>query len=186
MLAHYKNSKVSMNDFEPVYLNLFEAILTPPASITSALGNPATILLEQVKKISGLEIDKNPGVVEQHYKTQKRRFAGAKPETSTLDIVVDFEVNVSDANSMYVYDILRRWSNLIFDPQTATGTLKSKYRGSGVFVMHNREGDIFKKVEIAKMWPMTPITALELDYQSTEIYTISMTFAAELVNDTWN
>lgn len=186
MLNHYKNSKVSMNDYEPIYLNLFEAILTPPASITSALGNPASILLEQVKKVGGLEVDKNPGVVEQHFKTQKRRFAGAKPETSTLDIVVDFEVNLSDANSMYVYDILRKWSNLVFDPQTATGSLKSKYRGSGVFVLHNREGDIFRKIEIAKMWPMTAIPAIELDYMSTEVYVVSMTFAAELVNDMYS
>jgi len=186
MLAHYKNSKVSMNDFEPIYLNLFEVILTPPASITSALGNPATVLLEQVKKVSGLEVDKNPGVVEQHFKTQKRRFAGAKPETSTIDIVIDFEVNISDANSMYVYDILRRWSNLVWDPQTATGSIKSKYRGSGVFVMHNRDGDIFKKVEVAKVWPMSAIPAIDLDYASTEIYVMSLTFAGELINDVWN
>lgn len=183
-LPHYKNSKAAMNNLEPVYLNLFEVTLTPPTGIDPGVGsNGQNLLLEQVKKISGLELDKNPGTVEQFYKYAKRRYAGAKPETTTLDFTVDFEVNLSDVNSMYTFKTLRQWSDLIYNPLTGGTGLKKDYIGSGVVTMFNRTGNIHRRVRFPVIWPISPITPMELDYQSTDIFIISVTFAADYWED---
>lgn len=183
-LSHYKNSKAGMNNFEPVYLNLFEVTLIPPAGIDPGTGqNGQNLMLEHVKKVSGLDLDKNPGVVEQHYKFAKRRYAGAKPETTTMDVVIDFEVNLNDVNSMYIHKTLRQWSDLIYNPLTGGMGLKRDYVGSGLIVIFNRAGDIFRRVRIPVMWPITNIPPMELDYQSTEVYSISLTFAADYWED---
>ena len=58
-LPHYTSSKASVNKFEPVFLNQFEVIITPPAAVVPPQGNPGNgnILLEQVKSVSGLQVD---------------------------------------------------------------------------------------------------------------------------------
>jgi len=183
-LSHYKNSRASMNNEEPIYLNLFEVTLLPPAGINAGVGqNGQNLMLEQVKKVSGLELDKNPGVIEQHYKFAKRRYAGAKPETTTMDVIIDFEVNLNDTNSMYIFKTLRQWSDLVYNPLTGGMALKRNYVGSGLITMFNREGDIFRRVRMPVIWPMTAINPMELDYLSTEPFAISLTFACDYWED---
>jgi hypothetical protein len=175
-----------MNNFEPVFLNSFEVTLTPPTGIAAGVGNNGqNLLLEQVKKISGLEVDKNPGTVEQYYKFAKRRYAGARPETTTIDIGIDFEVNLNNANSAFTFKTLRQWSDLIYDPNTGALGLKASYVGSGLITMFNKAGDIFRQVRLPVIWPITPINPLELDYQSTDVWILSLTFAADYWQDTW-
>lgn len=183
-LSHYKNSKSSMNNFEPVYLNQWECLLTPPAGIDPGTGNNGqSLLLEQVKKVSGLEFDKNPGTVEQYYKFAKRRYAGARPETTTVDFTVDFEVNLNDANSAFVFKTLRQWSDLCYNPNTGAMGLKKDYVGSALITEFNKAGDIFRKVRMPAVFPISAINPLELDYQSTEVWVISVTFAADYWTD---
>ena len=177
-LSHYKNSKAGMEKHEPIYLNMFEVILTPPAGVGGG-----DLLLDQVKKLSGLELDKNPGTVEQFYKFAKRRYAGALPESTTMDIVIDFEVNLNEANSMYTFKTLRQWSDLVYNPLTGAMGLKVDYTGSMLVSIHNKAGEIFRKVRLPVTWPITPIPAMELDNQSTELYVVSVTFAADYWED---
>jgi len=184
--SHYKNSKSAMSNYEPIFLNQFEVTLTPPAGISAGVGNNGqNLLLEQVKKVSGLEVDKNPGTVEQYYKFAKRRYAGSKPETTTIDVTIDFEVNLNDANSAFVFKTLRQWSDLIYNPNTGAMGLKKNYVGSGLITEFNKNGDIFRMVRLPVMWPITAITPLDLDYQSTDLWVISITFAADYWEDTF-
>jgi len=184
--SHFKNSKASTKKYEPIYLNTFEVLLTPPAGISPGVGNGGgNLMLEHVKKVTGLDFDKNPGVVEQNYKFSKRRYAGAKPETTTVDITIDFEINLNENNSMYIFDTLRKWSNIVYDPMTGAMGLKSEYSGSALISIPNKKGDIFRKIRIPNFWPMSAINAMELDYQSTELYSISLTFAGENYEDVW-
>lgn len=183
-LPHYKNSKAGMNNFEPVYLNLFEVTIVPPTGIDPGTGqNGQNLLLEHVTSVSGLELDKNPGTVEQHYKFAKRRYAGSKPDTTTMDVTIDFEVNLDDANSMYTFKVLRQWSDLIYNPLTGSMSLKRDYVGSGLITMFNRAGDIFRRVRIPVWFPISEIPPMDLDYQSTEVYKISLTFAVDYWED---
>ena len=107
-LPHFSNSQASINKYEPVYLNQFEAMITCPNGVGG--GN---LLVEHVTKLSGLSVDKNPGVATQKYKFAKRNYAGAKPSETTMNISISFTVNLNDANSMYIFKTLRQWSDLI-------------------------------------------------------------------------
>lgn len=178
-LSHYKNSRASMQNEEPVYLNQFEVSLVTPTGL-----NAGDLLIQSIKKVSGIDIDKMPGLSEQNFKQAKRRYASAKVETTTVDIVIDFEVNVNDANSMYVYKTLKQWCNLVYDPLTGRMGLKRDYIGGPLTLsLHTKAGDVLRQMTFPVIFPMSSLTPLELDYSSEEIYTVSITFAADYWND---
>ena len=63
--------------------------------------------------------------------------------------------------------------------------LKNNYVGSGLITIFNKEGSIFRKVRLPAMWPITPISPMELDYQSTDVWVLSLTFAADFWEDSF-
>lgn len=181
-LPHYKNSKASMDAFEPVYQNLFELRITPPAAIRK--GTPwenADLILDNKVRIRGLaNIEKAPGVVEQIYKGATRSYSAGYVDKTSADIELDFNVNVDDTNSVYVYKALRAWSDLIYNPQTGSMSTKSIYAGKGtdatsmtVFV-YNRNNIVIRQITFYQIFPIAPITGLNLDYTppGNEIYKI--------------
>ena len=168
-LPHYRNSKASMNKFEPVYNAQFEVTLQPPAAVSDW-----SLVMEQVLKVGGVEINKQPAVVEQQYKSAKRSFAGGMVDDTTVDITLDFEVNLNDANSMYVYRALRRWTDLIYDPLTGRMGLKKDYTGGPMIINYfNKNGDIFRQIKLPVCFPTSPITPIESDYTNNDIYRIT-------------
>jgi len=180
-LKHYVNSPAAMGNMEPVYQNLFEVTVVPPAGITGW----NQLVIDNIKKVGGLEVEKTPATVEQIYKGAKRRFASGFPDDTTVTIVVDFEVNLDNTNSMYVYKALRAWCDLVFDPLTGAMTLKNNYAGGPMTVsVHNRKGDIFRQYIFPVIWPVTNLPAIELDYSSGgNIWTLSMSFASDFWSD---
>ena len=109
-LPHYTNSQAAIQLYEPVYLNQFEVIINTPAGVQQLPGlNGELILTQQVKSISGMTVDIQPsGPVEQFYKFATRRYAGGEPSQTDMDLTMEFEVNLDDNNSMYVFKILRQ------------------------------------------------------------------------------
>ena len=128
-LPHYRNSKAAMQKFEPVYNAQFEVLLTPPAAVTGW-----TLVMENVIKVGGIEVNKVPAVVEQKYKSAKRSFAGGIVDDTSINITLDFEVNLDDSNSAYVYKALRKWCDLIYDPLTGRMGLKKDYTGGPLII----------------------------------------------------
>ena len=177
-LPHYQNSLYGINKYEPVYLNQFEVLITPPGPVLG--GN---ILLEQVTTIAGLGVDKTPSSIDQKYKFATRNYSGAKPETTTFDLQIGFSVNLNDANSMYVFKTLRQWTDLIYNPVTGAMGLKRDYTGTIVISVFNKQGDVFRRITCRDCFPIKPIDAMELDYSATEIYDISMTWAVDYWDD---
>jgi hypothetical protein len=183
-LPHYRNSSAGMNKYEPVYLNLFEITLQPPAGLPN-WNTP--LLMEQVIKVTGLDVDKTPPAgVTQTYKGWTRSYANSKLDQTFVDIAVDFEVNLDDANSMYMYKGLKAWCTRVFDPLTGAMSLKKDYAGGPMVIeSYNRQGDVFRRYTFDVVWPTTNINAIEFDYASTDKYTISgFTFRADYWNDT--
>ena len=79
-LPHYRNSRASMELYEPVYLNIFTVQLAMPASL-GLTDEDTNLLLEGVKNVNGLESHSFPTTpAEQTYKYAQRSFAGAKPD----------------------------------------------------------------------------------------------------------
>ncbi len=168
-LPHYRNSKASMNKFEPVYNAQFEVTLQPPPAVADW-----ALVMEQVLKVGGVDVNRLPAVVEQKYKSAKRSFAGGMVDNTTVDVQLDFEVNLNDSNSMYVYKALRRWCDLIYDPLTGKMGLKREYTGGPMIINYfNKNGDIFRRVTFPVCFPTTPITPIESDYSNNEIYRIT-------------
>ena len=177
-LPHYQNSLFGINKYEPVYLNQFEVLITPPAAV---LGGP--ILVQQVTSISGLGVDKTPAATQQKYKFAVRNYAGAKPENTYFDLTVNFTVNLNDANSMYVFKTLRQWTDLIYNPLTGAMGVKRDYTGTIVLSIFNKQGDVFRRITCRDCFPISPIGAMELDYAGTELYDISLQWAVDYWDD---
>jgi hypothetical protein len=177
-LPHYQNSLFGINKYEPVYLNQFEVLITPPAAV---LGGP--ILVQQVTSITGLGVDKTPAATQQKYKFAVRNYAGAKPEQTVFDLTVNFSVNLNDANSMYVFKTLRQWTDLIYNPLTGAMGVKRDYTGTIVLSIFNKQGDVFRRITCRDCFPISPIGAMELDYSGTELYDISLQWAVDYWDD---
>lgn len=177
-LPHYQNSLFGINNYEPVYLNQFEVLITPPGPV---LGGQ--ILVQQVTNLSGLEADKTPAPIQQRYKFAVRNYAGAKPDQTYFDLSVSFTVNLNDANSMYVFKTLRQWTDLIYNPLTGAMGVKRDYIGTIVISVFNKQGDVFRRITCKDCFPTSPLTVMEMDYQSTEIYNVTMTWAVDYWDD---
>src|SRR5210317_1304664 len=95
-LPHWDNSQAATGYYEPVFLNQFELIITPPAAITENVD----LLVEQVLKVSGLPEFLTSGTTTQSYKFAKRAYAKATPNNTLVDnLKVTFEVNLNDENN---------------------------------------------------------------------------------------
>ena len=168
-LPHYRNSSAAMQKFEPVYNAQFEVLLTPPAAVTGW-----TLVMENVIKVGGIEVNKVPAVVEQKYKSAKRSYAGGIIDDTSINITLDFEVNLDDSNSAYVYKALRKWCDLIYDPLTGRMGLKKVYTGGPLIINYfNKAGDIFRQIKAPVVFPTTPITPIESDFTNNDIYRIT-------------
>ena len=177
-LPHYQNSLFGINKYEPVYLNQFEVLITPPGPV---LGGQ--ILVQQVTNLTGLEVDKTPAPIQQRYKFAVRNYAGAKPEQTVFDLSLSFTVNLNDANSMYVFKTLRQWTDLIYNPLTGAMGVKTDYTGTMVISIFNKQGDVFRRITCKDCFPTTPLTVMELDYQAIDIYNVTMTWAVDNWDD---
>jgi hypothetical protein len=177
-LPHYQNSLFGINKYEPVYLNQFEVLITPPGPV---LGGQ--ILVQQVTNLTGLEVDKTPAPIQQRYKFAVRNYAGAKPDQTYFDLVLSFTVNLNDANSMYVFKTLRQWTDLIYNPLTGAMGVKTDYTGTMVISIFNKQGDVFRRITCKDCFPTTPLTVMELDYQAIDIYNVTMTWAVDYWDD---
>ena len=177
-LPHYQNSLFGINNYEPVYLNQFEVLITPPGPV---LGGQ--ILVQQVTNLTGLEVDKTPAPIQQRYKFAVRNYAGAKPDQTYFDLVLSFTVNLNDANSMYVFKTLRQWTDLIYNPLTGAMGVKANYTGTMVISVFNKQGDVFRRITCKDCFPTSPLTVMELDYQATDIYNVTMTWAVDYWDD---
>jgi hypothetical protein len=176
-LPYWTNSQAAVNYYEPIYQNQFEVILTPPAVI----GGPnVALLVEHVTKISGLpEINSAGSLVEQKYKFATRSYAGALPDKTTADLALNFTVNLNEENDAYVYNILRAWNDLLYNPLTGQQGLKREYVGEMVCVAFNKRGEIFREWKFPSIIPTTKLNEIDLNYTSNDVYAIDITYRAD-------
>jgi hypothetical protein len=189
-LPHFTSAKAAVQLYEPVYLNQFEVIIQPPVGVSSEQGNGGrTLLVENVLSVSGLTVDKNPSVAEQKYKFSKRRYAGGVVDDTGVKVRIEFETNLNDNNSNYVFKTLRQWSDLIYNPLTGATGIKSTYAG-GTYILisiFNKQGDVFRRIKLLNCFPVDQIKSLDLDYTNgTTPYKIALSFRADYFEDVFN
>jgi hypothetical protein len=189
-LPHFTSSKAAVQLYEPVYLNQFEVIMQPPVGVSLEQGNGGrSLLVENVLSVTGLSVDKNPGIAEQKYKFSKRRYAAGAVDDTGVKVRIEFETNLNDNNSNYVFKALRQWSDLIYNPLTGATGIKSTYAG-GTYILvsiFNKEGDVFRRIKLLNCFPVDPIKSLDLDYTNgTTPYKIPISFRADYFEDLFN
>lgn len=185
-LPHYTNSVASMNNYEPIFLNQFEVIITPPAVITQNVN----LLVEHVKSIKGLPELTPTGIVKQYFKHASRSYAEAKPSQTDAQLKVEFEVNLNENNDAYIYNILRKWCDLVFDPLTGKQGLKKDYVGEVYVALHNKNKEIFREWRFKPVFPFSPqsgngenLNPMDLDYTNVDgdngIYRLTLNLQAD-------
>ena len=189
-LPQYRNSRISQQMYEPLYLNLFTITLTPPDPLKEIYGtdsNEVLMILENIKSVSG--INPQPGVdgpMEQTYKWATRSFAGGKPNRTTMDLSVAFQFNVNpdgDTASNFTYKFLRQWFDIIWDPMTGRMGIKREYAADQMVVtIHDRRGVPFHQWIFYNVFPTGGLGEFTLDYNNPGPYESSVTFRA----DTWD
>lgn len=172
-LPHWKTSRAAQELYEPVYLNLFTVLLDLPVGVGSSVEN-TKLLLENVQNITGL-LSHSFGttLVAQQYKWATRRFAAAKPDQTTMDVGLTFEVNLNKTPSAYVLKTLRKWCDLVYDPLTGRTGLKADYVAPSMLItMYDRAAAPFWQWKCYNVFPMSQIPAPELGFMSEDIYKI--------------
>lgn len=177
-MPHYRHSHAARNKWEPVYLNQFDVIITPPDSILRGLNN-ADIIAEQVKNVSGLPEIIPTETVEQNYLWAKRTFSAPVPADTTAELEIEFEVNLDGRNSMYTYEILRAWSELSFHYGIGMHGPKRGYVGAMTVLVSNKARRVFRKFDFKNVYVFTPFNQMELDYLSDGIYVLQVKFKAD-------
>jgi hypothetical protein len=179
-LPHWDNSQAARGYYEPIFQNQFELIITPPATITDNVD----LLVEQVTKVSGIPEFLTSGTTEQKYKFAKRAYAKATPNDTLVTLDVTFEVNLNEENNMYVYNTLRGWGDLIYDPLTGRQGLKRDYVGEIYLAIFNKAGDIFREFRFAPAFLKEPLSQMTLEYSSDAIYQVNAKFICDTYRET--
>ena len=186
-LPHFRSSRISRELHEPVYQNLFTVTIELPDAIQKFLAGSAdettNLVLEGIKKIDGLDTQKMPDTVTQKYKFASRRFANSGPTETTLDLTLDFEINLSHEKSdgaaphspsMYTLRVLRMWDDLIYDPLTGTQGLKVEYVAPLMqIIMHDKKGNPFWVWQCYHVFPTKKLNAPALNFDSKELYKVT-------------
>ena len=181
-LPHFKTSRVSMEMYEPVYLNLYTVEFQLPKGLTGTGGvsdDDKNLLLEGVQKVGGLDTNKVPGAMLQHYKFADRSFANSGTDTTYIDVTLEFEVNVrgSAAGSpdMYTLKMLRAWNDLVYDPLTGQQGLKVDYVAPSVTITANdKANQPFWQWICYNVFPTSNLTVPDFAYSNkTNLYKVS-------------
>jgi len=188
-LPHFKNSAAGPGKYEPLYLNQFEVIITAPPLVSGKIGFNNNLMLEHVTKVTSLPeySGSGSGVVTQNYKFSQRTYAPAKPAQTYHQFNIEFEVNLNNNNDMYIYNALRAWGDLIYDPLTGRQGLKTDYANASIQVtMFNRAGVIYRDFVFTPVFlGPTKMTETVLDYTAdNSIYKLTAQFTADKYTDT--
>lgn len=187
-LPHFTSSTASVKRFEPVFLNQFEVQIKMPGDAISFDGRRANadkcigddlLLMEHVLTIKGLPEITPTTTITQHYKFADRVYANGGPDKTSTDLEIQFEVNLSYDNDCYVYNSLRQWGNLIYNPATGAQGLKRDYCGEMVVIITNKAKEIFRVFDFHDVIMSGPLTAMDLDYAQKDVYKLTAKFTAD-------
>ena len=187
--SHYRNARVNdqENLWEVVSPALFEVYLQFPKFLrdTYGLGSDAgELMLEHVRSVSGLDgVTPTVGTVVQKFKFAERHYAAAGPDKTSLELTITYTMNLNKTHENYIYNMLRRWYNVIYNPQNGQMLTKIDYAKDSRLVIeeHDRSGEIWRRITCFNFFPSTPPTGLNEDnYDSVgDAKTVSITFMVD-------
>lgn len=180
-LSHYRNAKASIDKFEPLHPNLFDVVFNLPPKLNEAHGTMLEIMHQHINNVGGLQgINPALDVVEQKFKFSTRSYAGI-PSTTSIDITMEFSLNLNEASQAYTYKILRDWYRLCYDPDTGLLGLKKDYVSPMIQILQqDRMRNIYRQINLYDAFMTTAPEAMDsLDYGTSDPFTASCTFRCD-------
>ena len=182
--SHYQNSTAAREMYEVVSPAMFEVDIKFPDILTEIGGEQSYLMFEHVRSISGLDgVTPTVGNVVQKYKFAERHYAAAGPDKTSLELTITYTLNLNNDQQNYIYNMLRRWYNLVYNPQNGQMLKKIEYaKGSKLDIFeHDRGGEIWRQIRCFDFFPSTPPTGLNEDnYDSVgDAKTVSITFIVD-------
>jgi hypothetical protein len=157
--------------------------LTFPKILQGKVGNE-NLMFQHVRSVSGLDgLTPTIGTVVQKYKYAERHYAAAGPDKTSLELTITYTLNINNAHENYIYNMLRKWYDLVYNPQNGQTLVKEHYAGGSLMhiLEHDRGGAIWRKITCFNFFPSTPPTGLNEDnYDSMgDAKTVSITFMVD-------
>ena len=182
--SHYRNSDAATQMWEIVSPALFEVYFRFPTLLAGDTKINTDLLFQHVRSISGLDgLTPTVGNVVQKYKYAERHYAAAGPDKTSLELQITYTMNINNEYENYIYNMLRKWYNLVYNPQNGQMLTKSQYAGGSTMTIieHDRDGAIWRKITCLNFFPSTPPTGLNDDnYDSMgDAKTVSITFMVD-------
>lgn len=184
-LSHYRSSRVSTSLAEPIYQNLFCVQLVPPMGLSDRSDETVNIILEGVTSVGTISASKGSQPVTQSYKFSNRSFSSGVPESTVIDLQLNFQLNLmydetTNTPTNTTYKFLREWVDLIYDPLTGKQGLKRQYVApSCTITMFDRACTPFWQWQFYNIFPTTGAPAPTLDYLQGNLMSGQMTFRAD-------
>lgn len=180
---HFSGQKVSTSLDQPLHLTKWDTFWILPEALRARHGVQLAILDEMIQNIDGLDVDKLPNTIEQKSRGVSREFIGTIIDTKK-DITIRFEANVDPTTgNIYPYTLFRDWAKLCYDAETGLQSLKSEYCGSLVVNVNDLKGRALRKTEPKIVFPTKSPDEWKLSRVSDDIYTFTITFKVENVNN---
>lgn len=174
MLSHFINSTAARDNFDIVHNNLFRVTMIPPAAIA-----PEPLITEHVMSVTGFT-DRYPELVEQQFLQAKRKTVGVAPSDTTQEITILFSLNRNNKKQNYVWNFVKSWRRLAFNPATGETGLKKDYVGTIIVEQFDRKGDIMSTKTYHNAFPTGEIGDLyDLDVTSEEPKQLSTNWHAD-------
>jgi hypothetical protein len=180
--SHFRNSTAATNYYEVVSPAQFEVDLKFPTELGSVKN--VEVIFEHVRSISGLDgVTPTVGSIVQKYKYAERHYAAAGPDKTSLELAITFTLNLDNNHENYIYTMLRKWYDTIYNPQNGQSLLKKNYADGSklTIVEYDRDGSIWRRITCFNVFPSTPPTGLNEDnYDSVgDAKTLSITFIVD-------
>jgi hypothetical protein len=185
-LPHIKNVAAGMARWDPVYQSIFSVGFTVPSSMAGEYDqNEMLILSQQVISISGLDN------LQSSIKTYTQKYLGVDVafyyptlDNTGIDYTIQFNLNIRNKSDVYVFKIFKQWLNLIYSASTGVVALKAQTYGKMIILEANRDGTIWRQV-VLKNVIVTDVKGMEtLDYTSSDVRTLNVTFHADYWDET--
>ena len=180
-LPHFTNIQSHNQIWDPVYKNLFEAVIILPTAIAALHPGHQTLLLENTVTTKFPTYPKIESL-EQNFKYSTRKFLKFPPSTST-EFSIKFNINQNDKYQAFTWRMMKDWYDLVWNNADGSVHYKKNIISTIVIHHHDKEGHIIRRVTYHNVQIQDFAGWEDLDWGGTEIVSFTSNFTADWWED---
>lgn len=143
-LPHFTQLQSTNVNYEAVYPSLFEVTFVLP-SILQQQGRDPLMLLENATKINIGQLTPTIEPATQRFKFSTRVYQTLPSETH-VSFDIPFNVLADDNGSVFVWNTLKAWYDLVWNSQNGTTFYKRDIIGTVIVNQHDKMGMVLRRV----------------------------------------